>query len=180
MARPKNTLNDPDRRERIVNATMEILLESGVSAVSARAVARRVEVPVGSVSYYFDSIKALLIEASQRVAEERLAGFKAWRETVTLESVVDKLAESIHHQLTDGRALTVIAYELYILGLRDEDFRQISHMVIAGLRETLSGFCSEEEAIRLAATADGIQLASLVEPSPLSVEELATILRERK
>ena len=113
MARPKNTLNDPDRRERIVNATMEILLESGVSAVSARAVARRVEVPVGSVSYYFDSIKALLIEASQRVAEERLAGFKAWRETVTLESVVDKLAESIHHQLTDvtAAAQIVLTYQ---------------------------------------------------------------------
>ena len=79
------------------------------------------------------------------------------------------------------KAVAIPAVEVHLSDVRQrEDFRQISHTVIAGLRETLSGFCSEEEAIRLAATADGIQLASLVEPSPLSVEELATILRERK
>lgn len=175
--RTRHTPNDPERRERLVVATMDLLYESGVPAVSARAVARRAGVPVGSVSYHFDSVKALLVEASSRVAQERLSGLEAWARTVTSETVVRRLAEMIHHQLTDGRELTVIAYELYILGLRDEDFRQISHMVIEGLRATLALFCTPTEATRLAAAADGIQLASLVETEPPSVEDLVDALR---
>ena len=39
MARAKNTPNDPQRRERILTATMRILQEEGISAVRARTVA---------------------------------------------------------------------------------------------------------------------------------------------
>ena len=41
MARAKNVPNDPQRRERIIAATMRILQEEGVTGVRARAVAAR-------------------------------------------------------------------------------------------------------------------------------------------
>src|SRR5699024_11199406 len=66
MARAKNPPNDPQRRERILIATMRILQEEGISAVRARTVAARAEVPLSSVSYHFPSVRELLLEASRR------------------------------------------------------------------------------------------------------------------
>src|SRR5690625_3000468 len=114
MARAKNVPNDPRRRERIIEATMHILQNHGVAGVSARAVATRAEVPLSSVSYHFPSVRELLLEASRRVAALRTTGLESWSAEVSADTVVRRLAEQIHTQITTGRALTVIAYELYI------------------------------------------------------------------
>lgn len=127
---------------------MAILTESGIGAVTARAVAARIGVPVGSVSYHFDSVRSLLLEASRRVIAMRAQSIEDWRTNVTANTVVDRLAELIHRQLTVGRELTVVADELYILGLRDEGFRAVSSTSIPVLREALATFVSPIEATR--------------------------------
>jgi TetR/AcrR family transcriptional regulator, regulator of biofilm formation and stress response len=175
--RQKNTPNDPQRRERIISATMTLLAEAGVGAVTARAVAGQIGIPVGSVSYHFSSVQALLLEASRRVIALRAQHLEEWRIDVTAENVIDRLARLIHHQLTTGRQLTIVAYELYILGLRHEEFRAISSQSIPLLRDTLSDFVPRAEAIRLAAAADGYQLESLFDPIPPTVEDLRAALR---
>jgi TetR/AcrR family transcriptional regulator, regulator of biofilm formation and stress response len=175
--RQKNTPNDPQRRERIITATMALLAEAGVGAVTARAVARRLDIPVGSVSYHFDSVRALLLEASRRVIALRAQDLEQWRADVTAENVTDRLAELIHHQMTTGRQLTIVAYELYILGLRDEDFRAISSRSIPLLRDALSDFVPSLDATRLAATADGFQLESLFDQPPPTLHATRAALR---
>jgi DNA-binding transcriptional regulator YbjK len=175
--RQKNTPNDPQRRERIITATMALLAEAGVGAVTARAVARRLGIPVGSVSYHFDSVRALLLEASRRVIALRAQDLEQWRADVTAENVTDRLAELIHRQMTTGRQLTIVAYELYILGLRDEDFRAISSRSIPLLRDTLSDFVPSPDATRLAATADGFQLESLFDQPPPTLHATRAALR---
>lgn len=177
MARAKNTPNDPQRRERILTATMRILQEEGISAVRARTVAAWAEVPLSSVSYHFPSVRELLLEASRRVAALRTESLEAWSAQVTRGVIQRRLAEQIHEQITTGRELTVIAYELYLLGLRDEDFRSISHSVAESLREALAAHLPAADAARLAATADGLQLSSLLASVPPSVEELEDALR---
>lgn len=177
--RKKNTPNDPERRERIVTATMQLLEESGIGAVTARTVAARVGVPVGSVSYYFDSVRSLLLEASRRVIHLRAMSLETLREGVTPETVLRRLAELIHHQLTTGRALTVVAYEMYVLGLRDDEFRVVSARSIHVLRERLLEYCSPDRATQLAATADGYQLESLFVEVPPSVGTILKVLGKR-
>lgn len=174
--RKKNTPNDPERRERIVAATMELLQASGVGAVTARAVANHSGVPVGSVSYHFDSVRSLLLEAGRRMVRLREASLEAWQENVTTENVVQRLAELIHHHLTDGRPLTVVAYELYILGLRDEEFRAISASVIGIVRDRLLPYCTPARATQLAAVADGFQLECLFDETPPGVDAIAEVL----
>src|SRR5699024_4633975 len=118
MARAKNVPNDPQRRARIIAPTTRILQEEGVTGVRARAVAARAEVHLSSVSYHFPSVRELLLEASRRVAALRTEGLRSWSAQITAETIIRCLAEQIHAQITSGRAVTVIAYELYILGLR--------------------------------------------------------------
>lgn len=172
MARKQNTPNDPERRERILDATMTLLQDGGIAAVTARAVAGRANVPVGSVSYHFDSVRALLLEAAHRIIELRDRSLEEWGESVTRSTITDRLAELIHEQITTGRNVTVVAYELYLLGLRDEDFRALSVETTTVLSRQLAKHVGDAEAWRLATVADGLQLHSLFlteAPSPASL-----------
>ncbi|GAB3158199.1 TetR family transcriptional regulator [Amycolatopsis stemonae] len=174
--RPKNTPNDPERRERILGAAIRVVHRSGIASVTARSVAAEAGVPVGSVAYHFESVPGLLLEASARVLRlrsdtltERLAGTRP-------PDVVRRLAELVHHQLTEQRPTSVVAYELYLLGMRDEAFRQVSRASNAHLREVLADLLPAAEAARLAAAADGYQLQCLFEDETPSVERIRRVL----
>jgi len=177
VARSKNTPNDPDRRARILEATVGLLQDDGVSAISARAVATRAGVPVGSVSYHFDSVRALLLEAARGIIELREASLTSWGRTVTAPTIHERLAELVHTQITTGRAITVVAYELYLLGLRDGDFRALGNEASDVLYRQLACHVPEADARHLATLADGLQLHSLFRTPAPGPDELAAALR---
>lgn len=55
--------NDPQRREKIVAATLEAVKVHGIHAVTHRKIAAMAGVPLGSLTYYFSGIEELLTEA---------------------------------------------------------------------------------------------------------------------
>lgn len=65
--------NDPGRRERIIDAALELILDDGVARVSHRAVAARANVPLGSMTYHFAGIDEIITEAF-RLLVSRLSG----------------------------------------------------------------------------------------------------------
>ncbi|MGO1948029.1 MAG: TetR/AcrR family transcriptional regulator [Mycobacteriaceae bacterium] len=178
MPRSKNTPNDPQRRRRILDSTMVLLQQSGISAVTARGVAAQAGVPVGSVSYHFDSVKGLLLQASSELWDQRIAQITGWDYAKEgAEGVLRQLAELIRHQVTEGRSLTVVSYELYLLGLRDPDFRDISVHTVDALRQVLLDFFPAPRARHLAATADGYQLQLLLNDEAPSAGSILEVLR---
>jgi TetR/AcrR family transcriptional regulator, regulator of biofilm formation and stress response len=62
--------NDPGRKDRILDATLDVIAELGVHRTTHRAVAARAEVPLGSLTYYFDGLDDLLQQAFTRLSEE--------------------------------------------------------------------------------------------------------------
>src|SRR5699024_652355 len=94
----------------------------------------------------------------------------------TPETVIARVAELIHTQITSGRSLTIVAYELYLLGLRDEGFRRLSVEATSVLARELAAHVPPGEAWRFAAVADGVQVHSLFLAAPPSVAELADAL----
>ncbi|WP_290061866.1 TetR/AcrR family transcriptional regulator [Amycolatopsis solani] len=174
--RPKNTPNDPDRRERIVHAAIRLVRAGGIASVTARSVATEAGVPVGSVAYHFDSVPALLLEAGSRVLRLRTDTLVEWLAGTSPANVVTRLAELIHHQLTEQRETSVVAYELYMLGMRHEEFRQVSRLSNARLRERLAEVLPPAEAARLAAAADGFQLQCLFEVETPTVDQIEWVL----
>lgn len=174
--RPKNTPNDPDRRERIVDAAIQLIQASGIAGVTARSVATQARVPVGSVTYYFDSVRALLIEASRCVLRMRAETLGEWLHDARPETVATRLAELTHHYLTEQRPLSVVVYELYILGIRDKEFRAVSRSSVTDLRNRLTGLLPPAAASHLAAAADGYQIHCLFEEKTPSVEQIRRVL----
>jgi len=61
--------NDPDRRERILAATLRTVAAHGVHATTHRRIAAEADVPLGSVTYYFTGLEQLLEEAFATLAE---------------------------------------------------------------------------------------------------------------
>ncbi|WP_432570165.1 TetR/AcrR family transcriptional regulator [Kineococcus sp. SYSU DK005] len=59
----KGKPNDPQRRARILHATLAVIGEEGVHATSHRRVAARAEVPLGSMTYYFADLETLIVTA---------------------------------------------------------------------------------------------------------------------
>ncbi|MFF3505569.1 TetR/AcrR family transcriptional regulator [Streptomyces sp. NPDC003247] len=61
--------NDPGRKERILDAALDVIAEGGVHKTTHRKIAARAQVPLGSLTYYFDGIDDLLAQAFARLAD---------------------------------------------------------------------------------------------------------------
>jgi AcrR family transcriptional regulator len=90
------------RVERILGATMELLLEQGVGAVTTARIAERANVPVGSVYQYFPNKKAIFVALYKETFErmhavleqfEKSGPYEAGRE-VYLAQLADAMREA--------------------------------------------------------------------------------------
>jgi DNA-binding transcriptional regulator YbjK len=61
------------RRKAILDAAVELLLASGMAAITHRAVADAAETPLGAIRYYFQTREALLLACLDVVETERAA-----------------------------------------------------------------------------------------------------------
>ncbi len=74
MAGPRRVANDPERRERIITAALEVIAEHGVHKTTHRRIAAVAGVPLGSLTYYFDDLTAIL-EAAFGHLEQTMSGY---------------------------------------------------------------------------------------------------------
>lgn len=119
--------NDPERRDRIIDACLDVVAQAGVAGTSHRKVAARAGVPLGAMTYYFDGMDALLHEAFTRFAttvsdrfERRLA--TATDPDAARAAVVALVLEDV---FGNEREL-VLSHELYTLAARERAFRSIT------------------------------------------------------
>src|SRR5262245_50649194 len=61
---------EPDRQERILAAVLDLLSQGGIAAVSMRSVARKAEVSLGLLHYYYDDKLGLIRAALRQIAEQ--------------------------------------------------------------------------------------------------------------
>jgi DNA-binding transcriptional regulator YbjK len=100
--------NDPGRRSRILEATLDVIKADGISAVSYRGVAAHAEVPLGSMTYYFPTLEGLILSALDSTRSELEPRYAApLRDARTPADVVDALVNatigSTSPSLTDIR-----------------------------------------------------------------------------
>jgi TetR/AcrR family transcriptional regulator, regulator of biofilm formation and stress response len=120
-------------RDRVLDATLELIGEQGVSGVTNRAVAARAGVSPGSLSYHFPSQTELLRETLMRfvVAEtERLAALAgATAELDPLAAAVQAIVEG-----ADRRAV-LAQTELYLRACRDPSLEAVAAQAYAAYDE---------------------------------------------
>ncbi|MFR9750762.1 TetR/AcrR family transcriptional regulator [Nocardia sp. 004] len=169
------------RRQALLTAAAELLLEGGFEAVRHRSVATRADLPLASTTYYFQSLDDLIartVEFSGNAeldAMRRRVGEVSHRRRgaeATVDLVLDLLVgadsadEVAHRQL-------IARYERSIASARHPELREVQLRLRVELDELLADVLRrsdrvvrQEQLRRLVAVVDGAVVAALGELDP--------------
>jgi DNA-binding transcriptional regulator YbjK len=94
------------RRQALVEAASELLVEGGFDAVRHRAVAERAGLPLASTTYYFDSLDELITAAVEFHGRSELASCRARLARISAELTDDDVLIDLILDLLVGEAVT--------------------------------------------------------------------------
>jgi len=158
---------DPGRRDRIIDACLDVIAEAGVAGTSHRKVAEAADVPLGSMTYHFTGMRDLLHEAFSRFAhtvsqqfEHRMAA--ASDADTAKQAIADAITEDI---LNDPRDL-VLTHELYTLAAREPAYRDITNAWMARSRRTLEVYFDPTTARIVDALIEGLSIHRALDNEP--------------
>ena len=160
--------NDPQRRERILDATLETIATHGISAVTHRKIASCADVPLGSMTYYFDGIEALLGEAFSAFTERMSLEYAAFFDNVgTPRDACDAVAELIFSsQVTTPKNMTLM-YQLYALASSSPAMKAVMQRWMQRSQQTLEQWFDPATARALDAFIEGMTLHFVTDRQPL-------------
>ena len=159
--------SDPGRRDRIIDACLDVIAEAGVAGTSHRRVAEAAGVPLGSMTYHFTGMNELLHEAFTRFGtaesdqfERRMAA--ASDAAAAAEAVVAIITQDVFDTQRD----LVITHELYTLAARDPGFRDITNAWMARSRRALERHFDPTTARMLDALIEGLTIHRALDIEP--------------
>lgn len=169
---------DPGRRDRIIDAVLDIISERGLIGVSHRTVAQQAGVPLGSTTYYFDSLDDLLAGALQKVIDDYEEELRARVEQlagVSGRPLVRALTDMIFEYLGD-RERTQAEYALCLAAMDRPSLRPLAARYTQISIETLCALMPRAHAVALEAALDGMLIRGLCSPEPLDRKEVESAL----
>ena len=152
-------------RQRLLATAVELIPELGWNAVSTRILAQRAGLAAGLVHYHFESLQALLREASLASMREALRGIHTVLEqAATLEDGLDMLVGALDAYSGNNRA-SLLFVEAYLASLRDPRLAEELAVALVEFRRQFAEWLHAhgqvdpaETAAVLAASLDGVLL----------------------
>ncbi|MCD0445370.1 TetR family transcriptional regulator [Glycomyces sp. A-F 0318] len=170
--------NDPGRRERILDAALDVIAGSGVHKTTHRRIAARAGVPLGSLTYYFSGLDDLLAQAFIRLADTMSAHYRR-----TLEGAATREeAEAAVVELVCGpayatsREMTLI-FEMYGYANHHPEVMATARAWLHRSRASLSLHFPEEVCAALDVLIEGWPIHRVLEGAPLDRELVAAAVR---
>ncbi|TCN43825.1 TetR family transcriptional regulator [Rhodococcus sp. SMB37] len=169
------------RRQALVEAAADLILEGGIDAVRHRSVATRAGLPLASTTYYFDSLDDLVTCAVHFNSVRELDVMGDWvREVPEAPRAVDSTADLIVDLLIGPQAIgpadrerLISRYERYVATARHPELRDVQLEMREQLDELLTELlhrCGRDvhtdQLRRLVAVVDGAVLGGLGELDP--------------
>jgi DNA-binding transcriptional regulator YbjK len=163
--------HEPDRRNRLIDVTLDLIAEVGVAGISHRKIAARAGVPLGSMTYHFDGMDELLFEAFARFAETIIKRFEErLGAATTIDEARNAVISLIHEDLTGPQSArdAVLTFELYTLAAREPRFRAITREWMRRSRVELERHFDSDTAHQLDALIEGLAIHRSLDPEPPS------------
>ncbi|QUH06011.1 TetR family transcriptional regulator [Saccharopolyspora erythraea] len=156
---PRSRRFDPERRTRIVDATLELIAEEGVAGTSHRKIAARADVPLGSMTYHFESMDELLWESFSRFIHGVIAAFERRMGAArSLEEAAEAVAGIIYEDVFATRQDLVLTLELYALAAREPAYRGLLSEWMGRSRLALERHFDQATARELDALIEGLTI----------------------
>ncbi|WP_258066811.1 TetR/AcrR family transcriptional regulator [Arthrobacter sp. GMC3] len=163
--------HEPDRRERLIDVTLDVIAEHGVAGTTHRKVAQAAGVPLGSMTYHFNGLDDLLGAAFTKLANTTADGFEvALAGASDKQQACDAVVGLITGDLLGARRNSLLTYELYALAARRPELREVTDAWMARSRVALGRHFDERTTIMLDALIEGLSLHRVLAISPLSYE----------
>lgn len=162
---PRRT--DPGRRDRIIDACLDVIAAGGVNGTSHRKVAAAADVPLGSMTYHFAGIDDLLHAAFTRFADGVAAQFEtrmaqAGNPEQALAAVTALVAKDVFAEPRD----LAITLELYTLAAREPAYRTITQHWMERSRAALERHFDPPTARQLDALIEGLTIHRALATTP--------------
>jgi DNA-binding transcriptional regulator YbjK len=162
---------DPQRRERILDAALEVIAEHGVAGTTHRLIARAADVPLGSLTYHFTGLDDLFAQAFARLAERLSRAYAAHFDGVrTLDGLVDAVTDMVHGNVGADPGEWAVSYELYLAALRDPELRTVTEEWMRTSRTVLERFVDPDTARGLDALIEGLLMHRMLSTAPFPRE----------
>jgi DNA-binding transcriptional regulator YbjK len=118
---------NPERRNQILDAAIDILCDDGVGGLTHRQVDTRADLPAGTTSNYFRTRQALLDATAARTVDLH------WQRVEMLRSAIGPLTRDALKQLIirmlqpdeQSRRFTLARFELFMESTRREELRPL-------------------------------------------------------
>jgi DNA-binding transcriptional regulator YbjK len=159
---------DPDRKDRIVDAALDVIAEHGVAGATHRVVAAAADVPLGSMTYHFENLDELLRLAFERHAVQAAARFEAAMAAVPEGGdPVEALVALVCDESGSYQRDLLVALELYVLAARDPTFRTVTQRWMAASQAALRRHVDADVVPDLDALIEGLVLHAALSTGPL-------------
>ncbi|CAL9411354.1 TetR/AcrR family transcriptional regulator [Streptomyces sp. enrichment culture] len=169
--------HDPERRQRIIDAAIRVVGRKGIAGLSHRSVAAEADVPLGSTTYHFTTLDALMV-AALRQANEGFARVVAAHPALSDPGadLPAELARVLGAWLGGDRTGVELEYELYLAALRRPALRPVAAEWAEGVGALLAARTDPTTARALVAVLDGICLQVLLTDTPYDEEYAREVL----
>jgi DNA-binding transcriptional regulator YbjK len=174
---------NPQRRVRILDAAIDILVDTGIGGLTHRQVDDRASLPAGTTSNYFRTRLALLEATAAHTVDLH------WQHVETVQTVIgrpmtrDGVKMLLAHMISDPdeqfRRRTLARFELFMEGTRRPELQPFLHdlqaaaMKTAGLILEAAGFTpSNEQVGELSRLLNGLVFSNLtISPDTPGIED---------
>lgn len=170
--------HDPQRRDRIIDACLDVLAEHGVAGTSHRRVAAAAGVPLGSMTYHFTGMEELLREAFTRFAlsvSSTLAQRMARADT--REEVAEAISAHILEDIFDSPRELVLTHELYTLAAREPAHRELTNAWMSSSRAALEQHLDPPTARMVDALIEGLTIHRALDTEPQDADLVREAVR---
>lgn len=161
---------EPNRRQRLIETTLDVIAEHGVAGTSHRRIAAAADVPLGSMTYHFGGLNELLLLAFTHLAKTWGDAFDAAMARVepggdAASAVVDVMTAD----LADNTRSAVLTYELYALAAREPAFKTVTQEWMNRTRVSLERHFDPETARVVDAVIEGLVIQATLSTEPIDV-----------
>jgi len=169
---------DPDRRDRIIDACLDVIAEAGVAGTSHRRVAAAADVPLGSMTYHFTGMDELLREAFRRFAGQLADQFERRMAAAhDRGTAVDAVVQIITRDVFATQRDLVLTHELYVLAARDPAYRTLTNEWMGRSRAALGRHFDPATTRLLDALVEGLTIHRALDTEPHDDVDVAEAVR---
>lgn len=169
--------HDPERRQRIIETTLDVIAAHGVAGTSHRRIAELADVPLGSMTYHFAGIEEVLAEAFSLFTRQVAASYSAILDAAnTLEEAREAVVEIITGKVWVSPRNMLLTHELYAYAVRNETMQRIQREWMQYSRTVLERHFDPRTARALDAFIEGAVIHNTANTDLLSRAEVRRII----